>query len=149
MIIYCQIYEPLDWGYLFRDTTTTDAGLEVEDEYKTAIYLSLIGCFIGWMALEFMVIGLGITKSALASYGEMAGIVVPFTFDALVLNREFLFTDFIGLALIVLLIAYQAHKSLKNAEAEEKRKQEEAGLLEMVGSEVQDSSDSFKKVAIN
>lgn len=55
------------------------------------------------MALEFMVIGLGISKSALASYGEMAGITVPFTFDIFVLQREFLTSDGLGLTLIIVL----------------------------------------------
>jgi hypothetical protein len=50
-----------------------------------------------------MVIGLNISKSALASYGEMMGITVPFIIDGFVFGRTFVSTDFIGLALIIVL----------------------------------------------
>jgi len=87
------------------------------------------------MALEFMVIGLGISKSALASYGEMAGITVPFTFDILVLNREFLATDGLGLTFIVVLQCFNAYKSIKKAEEEAKKKKAELEMTEVLDSE--------------
>ena len=114
MLVYCYLYEPLDWGYFFS-TNELEGGLTNNDDYTTAIQLSFLGCVFGWVGLEFMVIGLGITKSALASYGEMSGIIVPFTFDVLVLNRSLVATDFIGLGLIICLMAYQGYKSFKEA----------------------------------
>jgi hypothetical protein len=50
-----------------------------------------------------MVIGLRISKSALASYAEQVGIVVPYTFDIFYFKRQFLLTDAIGLLLILTL----------------------------------------------
>ena len=104
MIVYTSLYDPIDFNFFFRaDPLATKAELLATSEYKTALLLSLIGCCFGWIALEFMVIGLRISKSAIASYGEMAGITVPFLFDGLILGRKFLTTDGIGLALIVIL----------------------------------------------
>lgn len=79
----------------------------------------------GWLGLELIVIGVNISKSAVASYGEMVGIVVPFLFDMAVLNRTFVTTDLIGLLLIVLLQLLRAFNSFseqKRWELEKKRK---------------------------
>ena len=67
------------------------------------------------MAVEFLVIGLQISKSAIASYGEMAGIIIPFCFDSFYFHRKFLLIDMIGLLLIVLLQLYTANKQIKMA----------------------------------
>jgi hypothetical protein len=56
MLCYCSLYEPFSF--------TTDP------EYSKALLLAIVGCSIGWMALELMIIGLRISKSALASYAE-------------------------------------------------------------------------------
>ena len=105
MVIYSAIYEPLDWFFLFRDDTC-----EADTLYRKALLLSLCGCVLGWIALEFMVIGLQISKSAIASYGEMVGITVPFIFDGLFLGRQFLSIDALGLTFIITLQAFNAYK---------------------------------------
>ena len=55
-----------------------------------------------------MIIGIRISKSAIASYGEMAGVTIPFMFDAFVLGRQFLTIDAIGVALIIIVQTYMA-----------------------------------------
>ena len=47
---------------------SSDDNAEVDPPY--ALLIAFIGCVIGWLALEVMVIGLRMSKSALASYGE-------------------------------------------------------------------------------
>jgi drug/metabolite transporter (DMT)-like permease len=42
----------------------------VDSEYQKAILLAVMGTIIGWIALELMIVGLRISKSALASYAE-------------------------------------------------------------------------------
>lgn len=100
VIIYCSQTAPIDWLYLFRSSSDDGVTSDADSAYTMAIVFALIGSVIGWMALEFMVIGLGISKSALASYGEMTGVVVPVTFDCLFFGRELLTTDIIGITLI-------------------------------------------------
>jgi hypothetical protein len=78
--------------------------------YRKALFLSFLGCIIGWFALEFMVIGLRISKSAIASYGEMVGITVPFLYDGLFLGRKFLAIDALGLTFIISLQVFNAIK---------------------------------------
>ena len=69
-----------------------------------------------------MVIGLQCSKSAVASYGEMAGITIPFIFDGFYFDRTFVSTDFMGLGLIIILQIANAIKSVKQAkEADEKK----------------------------
>lgn len=98
MLVFTEFYDPLDWFFFFK------ADYSDEDlKYRTALLLSLIGCVISWFALEFMVIGLRISKSALASYGEMVGITVPFIYDGLFMGRSFLSIDALGLTLIIAL----------------------------------------------
>jgi len=57
-----------------------------------------------------MCIGLRISKSAIASYGEMVGITVPFLFDGLFLGRKFLAIDALGLTFIITLQVFNAYK---------------------------------------
>ena len=64
-----------------------------ETESWRALLFAGIGSIIGWLALESMIIGLRMSKSALASYAEQIGVIVPFCFDALALGRTFLKTD--------------------------------------------------------
>ena len=111
------------------------------------------------MGLEFMVIGLQISKSALASYGEMAGITLPFIFDAMYFDRTFVMTDFLGLGLIIILQIANGYRSIKQAEEAElnkakqlleKNKDEEQDALDeskykQQKVDAQDSSDNFKK----
>ena len=98
-----------------------------------------------------MIIGLRMSKSALASYAEQVGIVVPFTFDVFVLNREFLKTDAIGLGLIVFLQAYQAYKSTVNAKEEIKAEKDDVLLdkqslvSEHAAKNLEDMEDGYKK----
>jgi drug/metabolite transporter (DMT)-like permease len=111
IIIYICFNDPFDFGMLTGSSTTDAAGTtdgkelapSANSEYTTALLLAFGGAFFGWMGLELMVIGLNISKSALASYGEMMGITVPFIFDALVFDRTVVMTDMIGLALIIVL----------------------------------------------
>jgi len=98
MLIFTAFYDPLDWFFLFRSEYS-----EADILYRKALLLSLIGCVISWFALEFMVIGLRISKSALASYGEMVGITVPFLYDGLFMGRQFLAIDALGLTFIITL----------------------------------------------
>ena len=73
LVLYCSIKAPFDFGYFFRDVdgVTEEEELKKErDEYWWALVLASIGCFMGWVAIEFMIIGLRISKSALASYAE-------------------------------------------------------------------------------
>ena len=73
MFVYICIYEPF---------TRTD-----DPDYQNAIILAIMGTTIGWIALELMIIGLRISKSALASYAEQVGIVCPFLFDIFYFQR--------------------------------------------------------------
>jgi hypothetical protein len=75
-----------------------------------------MGSIFGWIGLEFIVIGVNISKSAIASYGEMIGIILPFVFDMTALGRKFVLTDLIGLILIVLLQILRAFNSFKESE---------------------------------
>lgn len=90
-----------------------------------ALLLAFIGCVIGWLALEFMVIGLRMSKSALASYGEQVGVVVPFLFDYIAFCRPFLKTDWIAVCLILTLEIIMATQSLRK-KGEEIGKEEES-----------------------
>ena len=67
------------------------------------------------MALEMMIVGLRMSKSALAQYGEQCGVVVTFLFDAVVFQRQWLRTDYIAVALITCLQARQACESVRKA----------------------------------
>lgn len=78
-----------------------------------AILLAFIGCTIGWMAVEFMALGLLMSKSALASYAEQAGVIVPFCFDALALGRPFLKTDWLAVFIILILEVIMAMRSIR------------------------------------
>lgn len=60
-----------------------------------------------------MALGLLMSKSALASYAEQVGVVVPFVFDALELGRPFLKTDWIAVIIIIILEIVMAMRSLR------------------------------------
>lgn len=47
-----------------------EPAIELTPLHREAITLAIIGTFFGWVALETMIIGLRMSKSALASYGE-------------------------------------------------------------------------------
>jgi len=53
--IYCLIYEPFDTNLS-----------NIDDTYKWALIYGSLGSLMGWFALNFLVIGLRISKSALA-----------------------------------------------------------------------------------
>jgi hypothetical protein len=65
------------------------------------VLFGIAGSVVGWMAIEFMILGARMSKSAIASYAEQTGLVPPFLFDYLVLDRKFLVTDGIGITLLV------------------------------------------------
>jgi len=106
-----------------------------------------------------MIIGLRISKSALASYGEMTGICVPFLFDILYFGRKFLAIDAIGLSLIVVLQVINAIKKQRQAEEEAAKKEMEKDtemeetpataadrVKELVGEGAAEAEDEYKKV---
>jgi drug/metabolite transporter (DMT)-like permease len=105
MFVYISCTDPLDFGFYFKHDPSTE-----DLKYRKAILLSFIGALCAWVAFEFMIIGLRISKSALASYGEMTGICVPFLFDIFYFVRKFLAIDALGLVLIVVLQVYNAIK---------------------------------------
>jgi len=111
---------------------------ELEEErqkYISAVYISIFGCLAGWAGLESMTVGLRISKSGLASYAEQCGIIVPFAFDILIFNRQFLATDGIGVALILVTQGYSAYSSTLNVPKvakqakERKQRREKESLL--------------------
>lgn len=161
MLIYIQIYEPLDFSSFMGSTAAPAAGESTQElkpdttsDYQTAIGLAFVAAFFGWMGLELMVVGLNYSKSALASYGEMMGVTVPFLVDGLVFGRQFVLTDFIGLSLILLLQLYRAFKSMKEAAIEEERKKADKLLEENQDAENEklykiqkvDSQDGFRPI---
>ena len=81
--------------------------------------LAFAAGFFGWLAVEAHVLGLRISKSAIASYAETIGIVVPLIFDTWYLGREVLKTDKIGLFLILSLQSFQAYSSMMKASEKE------------------------------
>ena len=101
LLVYTQVTQPLDFGFFLRPAAADPEHAFADQEYKQAILLSLVGCTFGWIALEFMIIGLRISKSAVASYGEMAGLTIPFLCDAFIFGRQFLAIDALGVVLII------------------------------------------------
>ena len=71
-----------------------------------------MGSLFGWVALECLINGAMVTKSALAKNAECCGVVVPYCFDVFWLGRKFLHTDALGLWMIILLQFYQAYASM-------------------------------------
>lgn len=70
IIVYCLIFKPFDWMLFFR-SSDIDSQLYVEDnDYKQAIGYAILGATSGWMAIETMIFGIRISKSAIASYAE-------------------------------------------------------------------------------
>ena len=106
MVIYTSYAQPIDWFYIFQASKSQE-----DVEYLTAIQYALIGSILGWIALEFMVIGARITKSALTSFAEMTGMAVPFVYDGLILGRRYMMIDVLGIILIISLQIYNATKT--------------------------------------
>jgi drug/metabolite transporter (DMT)-like permease len=126
LILYSLVWDPFDFTYFFRDFAS-DPSIAVDqlqmmenerDRLKEAVVLAIIGATGGWVAIQSMIIGIRMSKSAIASYAEQMGVVVPYSVDVLAFGRQFLKTDGIGLLLIVTLQAYQGYSSLKKTEGE-------------------------------
>lgn len=79
---------------------------------QQAFFYSFIGSFFGWVALECLINGAMVTKSALAKNAELCGVIVPVVFDCFWLGRQLMNTDALGLSLIILLQVYQAWASM-------------------------------------
>ena len=63
--IYCMIFEPFSFSYYDQVYFHV-----MNPGYKTGIVYAFIGSFFGYLAIEFMIIGCRITKSALATNAE-------------------------------------------------------------------------------
>ena len=63
----------------------------------------VIAGIVSFAAVTCLVIGSHMTKSAIASYCEMCGLLVPFVFDALYFKRKVLYTDGIACTLLIVL----------------------------------------------
>ena len=136
MIIYVTFFA------IFGEKDSDVSG--VQKDPMNALVLAAIGCVLGWLALEVMVIGLRMSKSALASYAEQVGVVVPFCFDAIALGRPFLKTDWIAVCLIMTLEVVMAMRSHRK-KGEEIGKQTKNDNIDIQGSslnnEDQDQTD--------
>lgn len=97
MSVYCAFFDRTEWN---------------AHTNETAFYYSFIASFFGWVALECLINGAMVTKSALAKNAELCGVIVPYAFDVFWLGRQFLNTDALGLVLIILLQVYQAWSSM-------------------------------------
>jgi drug/metabolite transporter (DMT)-like permease len=95
MLPYFTTFHPVDLCYFLRDFSTDSSltseqvrALEIEraDYFIGSVYL-VMGCIMAWMAFEVMIRGVLISKSAIASYAEQIGVVVPFAYDTLVCSR--------------------------------------------------------------
>ena len=73
--------------------------IEERQNYKKALLYGMLASIFGWVALETNILGIRMSKSALASYAEQSGIVVPLIIDFTLLGRQFLAIDGIGLFL--------------------------------------------------
>lgn len=67
--------------------------------WETVVF-AFCGALLSYVAIECNVTGLQRCKSGLASQAEYSGMMVPFIFDVLALNRSFLKTDWIAILLI-------------------------------------------------
>mgnify|MGYP006114563743 CR=1 FL=1 len=141
MFVYISYTDPLDFGFYFKHDPSAE-----DLKYRNAIFLAFIGALCAWVAFECMIIGLQISKSALASYGEMTGITVPFLFDIFYFGRKFLTIDAMGLSLIVVLQVYNAIKKQKEA-AEEANKKVLVEATEMETEETP-AADDAERIAI-
>ena len=83
-----------------------------------SIGFAICGSIMGWIAMELFVIGLRMSKSALASYADSCGILVPFMFDAIALKRPILKTDWIAITLIISLQITMATRALRKKQEE-------------------------------
>ena len=101
-LVYSLIWEPFDITF---KTTSSD--------YIMGIGFAIIGGLMGFLAILSLTHGLAITKSALASYGEMSGIIVPFFVDCFYFDRQFLAIDAIACSIIISVQIFQAYKSIQ------------------------------------
>ena len=78
-----------------------------------AFAFGFIASLISWLAQECLVLGVTVSKSALATYGFQSGLVVPVVYDAFITKTHpLLFIDSIGLTLIIILQIFNIVKSL-------------------------------------
>lgn len=90
MVIYCSFFDPLDFGLfprLMGLSPQTPEQVPVDQKSLKAIQFGLIGGFFGWLGIDFMAIGVQMSKSALSSYAEQTGIILPFLFDIFYFKR--------------------------------------------------------------
>lgn len=87
-------------------------GYKKESPWDSIVF-AICGSVMGWIAMELFVIGLRMSKSALASYADSCGILIPFMFDAIALKRPILKTDWIALTLIISLQVMMATRALR------------------------------------
>ena len=111
MMIYTTLFDPLDYGLISRalgisSIKSSPEQAKVDSEALLAIKFGCIAGFFGWLGIDFMTIGVRISKSALAQYAEQTGIIFPFLFDIFFFGRKLLGTDAIGLFLIIFLQSY-------------------------------------------
>jgi len=69
----------------------------------------MIGGVFGYLAIEFMIIGLKISKSGMAMFAEQLGVLVPITFDVIFMGFPLFKTNLLGMTLIVSMLSYQAY----------------------------------------
>lgn len=133
---YCIIFEPFQ--------KPTYYWLILYPSYPTALLYAFIGSFFGYLAIEFMIIGCRITKSALATNAEQCGILLPFAFDVFYLGRQFLLTDGLGLTLVVVLQSFLAYRSTIKAQEKEGSDdyKEGAEMMEVEMEECEGGEDS-------
>ena len=94
-ILYCTVFDP------FFQSTSFDSQTYTNEQWYISVFYGILGGLFGWLAIECLILGARMSKSAIASYAEQIGFVPPFVFDFLVLKRKFLITDFIGLFILV------------------------------------------------
>ena len=119
MLLYCSVYEPIDFGLIPRALFSSKELPADDSKALLAIFYGFLAGIFGWLAIDFMTIGVRISKSAISSYAEQTGIVLPFLFDIFFFGRQMLLTDALGLTLIVILQSYQAYLSMQEAGKEE------------------------------
>ena len=67
-IIYCLIFEPFEYNFFYKILFKNPD--ENEKEYFYGLVLLIIGGTFGYLAIEFMIIGLKISKSGMAMFAE-------------------------------------------------------------------------------
>lgn len=86
---------------------------EVANMKLDAFFFAFLAALTSWLAQECLVLGVTVSKSALATYGFQSGIVVPVVYDAFIAKTHPLYiVDSIGLLLIIILQIFNIVKSL-------------------------------------